>query len=333
MLLLLLLVPKISATLCCKEKGRTTPCHGISHQSRISSETCQWWCSMRRKLCNAVTDKHGSTAHCRHNSTPEATAPTMRTCSYPFCTSSYHHKVLGSFAIAHSSWANLAAVILLAHCHLDLHHPFTLAVALSTPQLPLIQALSSREVHNKMIRDFFSLKCGRQFDHTRRNVAATTYAKHIMILKTGLNPAAELPVTRCCPRATWTWLMFLQNRFPGTHQLLVHIYIVSYCEQNTIEWERGVHLHHRKSIHGIHGKLSIWARFGQLIQRVCISTSEEEFECPLFERPLWCCQILSELKFFVLQKRMFFATFCCFCLHEFSKEQLCTRRYEVLEGE
>jgi len=99
LLLLLLLVPKISATLCCKEKGRTTPCHDISHQSRISSETCQWQFSMRRKLCNAVTDKHGSTAHCRHNSTPEATASTMRTCSYPFCTSSYHHKLLGSFAI------------------------------------------------------------------------------------------------------------------------------------------------------------------------------------------------------------------------------------------
>jgi len=100
-----------------------------------------------------------------------------------------------------------------------------------------------------MIQDFFSLKCGCQLDHTRRNVAAATYAKHIMILKTDLNPAAELPFTRCCLRATWTWLMYLQNRFPGIHQLLVHIYIVSYCEQNSIEWERGVHLCHRKSIH------------------------------------------------------------------------------------
>jgi hypothetical protein len=50
------------------------------------------------------------------------------------------------------------------------------------------------------------------------------------------------------------------------------------------------------------------------------------------EQPLWCCQILSELNFFVLQKNVV-ATFCCFCLHEFSKEQLCTRCYEVLEGE
>jgi hypothetical protein len=33
-----------------------------------------------------------------------------------------------------------------------------------------------------------------------------------------------------------------------------------------------------------------------------------------------------------LQKNVV-VTFCCFCLHEFSKEQLCTRCYEVLEGE
>jgi len=36
---------------------------------------------------------------------------------------------------------------------------------------------------------------------------------------------------------------------------------------------------------------------------------------------------------FCLAKKNVVATFCCFCLHEFSKEQLCTRRYEVLEGE
>lgn len=35
----------------------------------------------------------------------------------------------------------------------------------------------------------------------------------------------------------------------------------------------------------IHGKLSTWARFGLLIQSVCISTSEEEFECPLLNSP------------------------------------------------
>jgi len=35
----------------------------------------------------------------------------------------------------------------------------------------------------------------------------------------------------------------------------------------------------------IHSKLSMCARFGHLIQSVCISTSEEEFKCPLLNSP------------------------------------------------